>query len=116
MVQPDIIVPPRGVMMSAKTVDSPTAIESSGRVFARAVRNATSDAKGVATLLGALLGAIAAFYALVEGLKAPLPVASAILALYFLVFYFLYVHPEWRDERKRHRLDVEGVKGHVSDP
>jgi hypothetical protein len=87
-----------------------------GRVFARAVQKATSDVKGISGLFLALGTATASYIALRKSVAAPEYLPEAIVALVLMAFYFLYVHPEWREERKRYRLSVDGIRGQIVDP
>jgi hypothetical protein len=85
-------------------------------VLARALKNATSDLKGIAGLILALSGAIAGYVALRDVVKAPGYWPELAVAAFFVAFCFLYVYPAWWDERKRQRLNDEGVHGQLKDP
>jgi hypothetical protein len=80
--------------MAADAAVEPGIPESSGgRVFARAIKNATSDLKGIGGLVLALAAAIMGYFALRDVLKAPGYWPEAAVAAFFVAFYFLYVHP-----------------------
>src|SRR5687767_11930052 len=103
--------------MSVETAsNSQSSVDASGRVFARALQKATSDVKGITGLLLAIGAAIASYIALKSSVSGPkyLPEVSALAVV--AAFYFFYVHPEWREQRRRHRLDVEGVGNQIADP
>jgi hypothetical protein len=95
-----------------KTISEP----ANGRVLARALKVATSDLKGITALILALSGAIAGYPALRNVMHEPGHWPDAAVAAFFVAFYFLYVHPAWRNERKVQRLHDEGVHGQLKDP
>ena len=104
--------------MTTDSVTDPAVSGTPGstRVFARALKNATSDLKGIGGLVLALTGAITAYFALRDVLKEPQYWPEAAVAAFFVAFYFLYVDPAWRDERKRQRLTDLGIRGVLEDP
>jgi hypothetical protein len=103
-------------MAADAAIDPKISEPAGGRVFARALKNATSDLKGIGGLVLTLTAAIAGYFALRDVLKAPGYWPEAAVAAFFIAFYFLYVHPAWRDERKRQRLNDEGVRNQLEDP
>src|SRR5262249_2312770 len=87
-----------------------------GRVFSRALINATSDLKGLLGLILTFTSAITAHFTFRHVLSMPDYWPEAVASSLIVAFYLLYVHPEWKTERKRYRLTVEGIHGQLKDP
>jgi hypothetical protein len=101
--------------MTDETVNTLSA-SVTDRPFARALRNAVSDVKGLAGLILALAGVIAAYVALRDAIALPPPwpiVGSLVPILLFLLFY---VYPEWHDSIVQRRLKELGIHGRLKDP
>jgi hypothetical protein len=99
------------------TIDMPT---DPGRpiqaAFQAAIKHATSDLKGLVTVLGAMAALAVAYYAFEDKLKLREPWPAAICGGFFLVFILLFVLPELRDQMKLKRLRTEGIHGRLVNP
>ena len=84
--------------------------------FQAAIKRATSDLKGLVTLIGALAGLAVAYYAFQDKLKLHEPWPTAICGGAFLVFFLLFLLPEVREQLKLQRLRVNGIRGRIIDP
>jgi hypothetical protein len=89
-------------MAGDATIDPTSPEPAGGRVFARAVKNATSDLKGIGGLVLALTAAITGYYALRDVVKVPGYWPEAAVAVFFVAFYFLYWRKSaWQSARRR---------------
>jgi hypothetical protein len=84
--------------------------------FQAAIKRATADLKGLATLLGVLAGVVAAYYAFEEKLKLHEPWPAAICGGALLAFVLLFWLPEVREQLKLQRLRINGIRGRIIDP
>jgi hypothetical protein len=97
----------RGAMTST---DKP-AEASAQRPLAAALGHATSDVKGIATLILTIATVPAAFIALRDAVHMPTPwpeIGCIVPIAIFIAFYFV---PEWRTARDRKALEDFGVVG-----
>jgi hypothetical protein len=86
------------------------------RPFARALRNAISDVKGLSGLILALAGMIAAYITLQHAtpLPGPWPIIGSLVPI--PLFILFYVWPEWRDAVAQKRLKELGIQGTLRSP
>jgi hypothetical protein len=74
-------------MAADSAIDPKISEPAGGRVFARALKNAMSDVKGIGGLVLALTAAIAGYFALRDVLKVPGYWPEAAVAGFFIAFY-----------------------------
>src|SRR5271156_3824413 len=81
--------------------------------FQSALKQATSNLKGIALLLATVVALVAGYYAFEEKLKLPEPWPAILCAGLLLTFLLLFFVPELLDQTKLQRLRSEGIHGAV---
>src|SRR4051794_31096304 len=89
---------------------------STDRPFARALRNAVSDVKGLSGLILAIAGVIAAYVTLHKAVELPWPWPIIGSLVPVPTFLLLYVWPEWRHSIAQKRLRELGIHGRLKEP
>jgi Novel STAND NTPase 1 len=98
------------------TATDPAAPSARPSVFASALTHATSDLKGIATLLITIASFFGAFIALPKAIPLSSPWAELVSLVPIVLFVGLYIWPEWRAARQRRDLENFGVTGELPPP
>ena len=102
-------------MSAESAADSPTA-PSDQRPLTRALRDAVSDVKGIASFLLAITGFLAAYFKLRDAIPLEEPWRMILCLVPFAILFLLYIWPCWREAAAHQRLHDLGINGRLKEP